>query len=368
MRWKSIHIALVVAGGLLLSACDNVTDPPVPPEPTPCIDYSLDSNYQGNGLMQTALTYRNGKLSSDGKTLAYRRFNPTFEPGESTDGKVYFCDLATGIQSELPPLSWQDSVRYKGIQNYQWCPYNPDLLLVDVSTTVDTGGAVNGSVDTQNSYIINREGNILSKVTPSIFPWYGARKRYEIVAWLTSSTPEADSLLVWSPYYETVLYVPQSGIAVTPTYYTLSMSQDGRRWYGTDDIIPPFRPPAIPIINWLPFKFEEQGIWQSTSFSPSGKYLAVEGYVTPEYEYNEKTNVWILDIDAWLQNPDENAPIVSKLSFRRDFCTYTGFNIDPVFITDTTLAVSMYPAFAHISHYYEVGIYGTYIRQLSGKY
>jgi hypothetical protein len=365
----TIIAKLLLGIALLLSACDNPTEPPGPPTPTPCIDYSTDSTYPGGGYMYPVLRYKEGKLSSDGKTFAYRRFNPTFEQGESTDGKLYFCDLETGKQTELPPLSWQNGVRYNGIYNYQWCPYDPNLLVVSVYTTVDTSGNINEAVESKNSYIVNREGKIIRRVTPSIFPWYGAQKEYEIVSWYSSSTPQADSLLSWSPYYETVIYIPQLDTTVTPTYYPFSMSRDGKRWYGSNDIVIPFARAATYMINWLPFKFEGSGhFFYVSSFSPSGKYLAVEGLPTPQYLYNEYPNVWIIDIDSWLINPSENAPIVSKLSFRRDFCTYADPGAAPVFITDTTLAVSMYPAFAHISHYYEVGIYGTYIRQLSGKY
>jgi hypothetical protein len=347
MRWKSIYILLFVVSALLLSACDNATDPA--PPVTGCDD--------GSGEIFPSYMFGEGKLSMDGKTLAYMPYN---------SGTLYLLEIAEEKQNELPKLALPDNIRPWLIYGFHWCPYDPNLLLVDMLTRTDTVGDGIKYVTGQNTYIIRTDGTVVQRVTLNKYPSWGAPMLdYLTTAWLPGSGPQADSLLVGSS-----IYIPQNEKTVNALYRPLAVSSSGQYWCGYSDEYPQ---DVIKLngrrIHFVGFDGILTGAWYGeletyASFSPSGKYLALSGPSSTQIYSPDTPNLWIIDAEQFLANPSEAAPLVLSINFRQQYCKYTQL-ADPVFITDSTLAVSMLSSTDPVSHYFEISLDGTLIRQLS---
>lgn len=103
------------------------------------------------------------------------------------------------------------------------------------------------------------------------------------------------------------------------------------------------------------------------SWSPDSKKLALSVEIKEamsvawnDLRYNE---IWVIDVERYMQ---ENSEFVPKtiINLRKLYCMYSS-QTWAEFITDSTLAVSMYKTSDNFSYLYEITTDGRMVRQLT---
>lgn len=323
---------------LLCIACDNPIEAPVI-TPCGCDEFTeIDEGYIPPNR------YHDARLSSDGNTLAYL--------STSVHESLFLLDLQSGKQQELT-FQLPKGFRVFSILEFHWCPYDNSLLLINAVTEVDFDDEP--GVYSQNAYIVNTLGDAIRTVTPSQ-QWFGAPvNSFQISGWLPGSTPELDSLVV-SGYG---IYLPQKELYVSQfwKYELLERSRAGELQIGT------YSDPFQIVLDGKELKiasFPESWIGDA-SFSPDNRYLVLDG--EGGYEKPCSRKIWLVDLEEWSQ--DVNQIIhPNELKPRELFCL-NHVDYGTVFLTDSTIAISMFKEGELYSHYYEISIHGEMIRQIS---
>ena len=344
---NNIHNIVVVAVAVcLIVACDNTQEP----EP-PAICHGLQEDEHGIVFTDPSRGFAQGAVSIDGKLLA----------AQGTGGRIFLIDLQTESQTELRLQGLPENVRFvhfsKGVS---WCPYDSRELLVVAYTHTDTS-ATGDFVGAQNAYTMNVNGQVINRVTPSIYPYWGSTTGgLASPHWLNGSTALVDSIHLTSG-----IYIPQQQELIDTPYEVITPSQDGRHWFGWEigDNDPK------PVIDGILFTLEgypPEGFLEA-SFSPSGKYLALSGWSSHATLPINTPNIWIIDMEKFQEDPSQPLAVVSAINTQREFCMFT-FSVNPVFLTDSTLVIDMFEASGANNGYHEIGINGSYIRKLTKPY
>ncbi len=336
---KRIWIYIVAAACIAITVgCDNPSQPTV--TSCDCIDNpEIDYPYVPSNR------YYAVKRSVDGSTLAYLHSQDL--------AKLYLYSINTGEQTVLEFALPRYYSVYR-IIDFHWCPYDHNKLLINTVTTVDFGDRM--PAYTSNAFIVDKTGTTLNTVTPPLYPWFGAPPNsLHITAWLPGSTPEADSLLVDGAG----IYVPQKE-QFLPQYWDYSYLDR----LGTNNLQLGLDTESKRIILGG-FEFDFQSFpdqWQGTAaFSPSGSNIVFDG--SEPYQQPCARTLYIGDVGGALSNPGAGIPL-KELSPRKLFCM-NHYDNGSVFITDTTIAVSMYHDGDQYAHYYEVSITGALLRRIS---
>jgi hypothetical protein len=338
-----LKVALLAAAAYCIVSCENTPEPQGPSDcPGPI------SGPYGYIFPEWSRGFGDGVVSIDGKFLA----------AMNAYGRIVLIDLHNGNHEELPRINLPANVALMYISGFAWCPYQPDRLVITAGTSTDTSGHGNWVLGV-NAYIIDIRGKVIERVTPSVYPAWGAESGSGInnPKWLYGSNVSADSLLFYP-----MLYVPQERKTVHPVHYKVTQSRDGRHWFGHENVEGGAR-----LINGLRFTLDgyppaDGNI--AASFSPSGRFLALRGWSNPPTI--NTPNVWIIDMEMFLEDPSKTIVPVAAINTQRDYCMF--FGIDPVFITDSTLLISMHKATGADNGYHEIGIDGRYIRKFTRSY
>jgi hypothetical protein len=233
-----------------------------------------------------------------------------------------------------------DSVRFLGIIDLLWAPYNDDSLIINCATALDTGQR---SVFGLEAYLINWHDQSIYPVHPTTFPEFGAD--YQVLAWLPGSHPGSDSLLIYQnqdagPF----IHVLQSGENIIPIGILseigfLSYSNDGR--YLLQRISPDMNLPfGKLLLNGVEIRLPQPIlVIDRVSWSPDGSKVAL--VVLPGDAGSKYTEVWILHVREYLTEQKQIMP-VDRIDFQRRYCRYNYGGIYAEYLTDSTLAVAMH--------------------------
>jgi len=284
-------------------------------------------------------------LSGDGKNLA-------FEVGSLDGGGT--LNLTTQDTNWIIVHGGLPGEQLAAVSELTRCPYDPDLLALTAAMFVDTTNSGSSNVYVVNLFIYRISTGESHLITPKTLGQYGP-EHMTLRRWLSSShygndtliigfsgftgeyVPETESLIKtgYLPYYKTVL---GTSIDESHSIYLVDSltSQDGTFIDSTKIEFPRL--------------ISEAG---NASFSPDNKLFALE--IAPITGYSE---VWIYDVS----NPSKP---IDTINFQNLYCTYSLWGVYPVFITDSTLAVSMHHDGDESSPLWEITIDGRIVRQLT---
>ncbi|HOV92511.1 MAG TPA: hypothetical protein PLC04_05495 [Candidatus Kapabacteria bacterium] len=348
-------VLLILLSILILPSCDNeipVTDPltdcplwyPIYGRDTIYIDYPK-GQYSIQGC------------SRDGLKLAFNGYND-FEVLDLRTGYIqtYLPDY---FKNKLPP-----NVIYRGGTNLYWCPYDNNRLLMHSVTFTDTDGDGKNYEWGQNLYITSLDGKEFKKVTPTSYGPAGGD--FHIISWLEGSSPNEDYILfgggkgVYIPQKDQ--WIPQPApakegdyiVSVSPNnqYYLLFVDIGNyERKYVLNDVD----------LNFL----DTIGEITHESWSPDSKKLALSLFLKETDVPDQKRRfmeIWIIDVEKLMQERPAITP-VSIINIRRNFCMYS-YDISAEFISNNSLAVSMWGPNENFGHIYEISTSGEMIRKL----
>jgi WD40-like Beta Propeller Repeat len=260
-----------------------------------------------------------------------------------------------------------------------WCPYDPDLMALMVAYNIDTANAGITTVRVQNIFTYRISTGQATRITPTILGKYGPPGMSKFLAWLPSSTPGKDSFMIGysqvdAPDHRAFfgIYSPQTQALIPEDISytdTLAWSRDlkHRVWFIRDTIqgTPNEGVPLLPFyLDSIPLNFPKEldtsqsGIHMA-SFSPDGKHVAF--WVSPLGEGPPDS---IFD-QVWVCNVSDSRIPECVINFQCLYCRYSFWGIYPVFLTDSTLAVSMHHDGDSISPLWEITTCGQIVRQLT---
>jgi len=349
----------VVTSALLLSNCEHTTPPikEVPYCPPPVLNWA--------GEWKSPLPYHAYQRTSyDGKNLIFRSYN-----------KAYLLNLKTGVvsyldlQSKLP-----DNVRLSVASEFFWCSYDNNQVLVYAITGTDIpDDSIVRYYYGQNIYIVTLNGSEvkdLKRVTPSILGPAGAPANLYIYSWLPESNENKDVILLTcdkcgSNYATRYVVQEDKMFDINDNYYFRAISNDGKILFS--ELGRNADAKTVWVINGNEFVFNEEMGLDYSSFSPSGKYLALS--VSPpsaswaDRRFNE---IWIINVDKFLKAKLDTVFPDRIINLRFDFCMYA-MVASPCaeFISETELAVAMYKDGDDKAYLWKVGIDGKLLGQLT---
>lgn len=296
-------------------------------------------------------------LSPDGKLLAF-----------STGSRFAILDLASRRLSRLPLESHlPGNVRLLEEGKVLWCPYDPGRVLVHCVTSTDTVGDGKSYVYGQNIYIVSLDGAEFQRVTPANYGEHGAGRGLGLYGWLVGSTIDNDSIYgSFSPIgygdADTAIvgiYVHQKNVYAVNAYGVLrDQSPDGRHYVSTVNVGSSQNIFVDGLSLQLPGPIS---LLQRASWSPDGRKIALTVQPRNDPKWHQ---VWIVDAEDFLAgtfSPDE----MRIINFQRRFCTYSIAGLHAEYITDSTLAVSMYKDGDTVSPLWEITEDGRRVRQLT---
>jgi hypothetical protein len=301
--------------------------------------------------------------SIDGKLIGY------FHSGEG----LSILDLVTlGTRHLHQEVLLANHEVPKSMYHPHWSPYESDVLMFKVVSTVDTSDLAQ-NVLVQNIYRYNLKTKNAERVTPSFLGRYGASS-IGWYGWTLGSSPGYDTIIIslgpnLSPdgkhfYGSYSLQTGKMERLPLPTgnthevYYSdgkhcfaisFDSSTAGLVWPGT--------------IDGIPLNFAKQLDTlraPELEFSPSGKYVVFDAHFNNEGPPGDSLyeQLWICEVT----NP---ANPLHVINLQRLYCTYSFDGLHPHFLTDTTLAISMHKDEAKYSPLWEIKIDGTLLRQLT---
>lgn len=349
-------VLLILLSILILPSCDNeipVTDP-LTDCPLWYPIFGRDTIYIDTIKCQDFIL----DVSRDGEKIAF-----------SGDKGLEVLDLRTGyIQAFLPDYfnnKLPPNVIYSGGTHLYWCPYDNNRLLLHSVTFTDTDGDGKNYEWGQNLYITSLDGKEFKKVTPTSYGPAGGS--FHIISWLEGSSPNGDYILfgggkgVYNPQKDQ--WIPQPApskegdyiVSVSPNnqYNLLSVDIGNyKRKYVLNDLD----------LNFL----DTIGYITHESWSPDSKKLALSLFLKETDVTDQKRRfmeIWIIDVEKLMQERPATTP-VSIINIRKNFCMYS-YDVGVEFITDNTLAVSMWGPNEGCGHIYEISTSGEMIRQLT---
>ncbi|HEY3875134.1 MAG TPA: hypothetical protein VGM92_06630, partial [Candidatus Kapabacteria bacterium] len=232
-----------------------------------------------------------------------------------------------------------------------WCPYDTDLLLVETSSDVDTSGH---DFSVENLFIYKISTGTSTLINPAVFGIYGP-SIIGVVDWLPTSSLGHDSIVIGYSHLVSPdgknfigIYCPETQALIPRPYsndtFAWSHDRKHRIWMKPDTLLTPSPNYGyfiqLPYFDSIPLVFSEPidtpGI-NGATFSPNDSLVAY--WVDPLGASSSDT----IFEQIWVCKTSAPTNIISVINFQCCFCTYSiDGGIDPVFITDSTLAVSMY--------------------------
>jgi len=346
-----VFIAVVL---FILTCCEHADSPKIdtycpPPE----------KNWAGEWKSPWPYHARQ-RASGDGENLVF-----------FSDGEPILLNLNTGtvryidFRNKLP-----DNVRLSGAYQVFWCPYDNNRILLHADTGTDLpDDSIKRYYYGQNLYIVSLDGSEFKRVTPSIFGPVGAAGFY-IYSWLPASKPGHDLIQMTAdvPGINSIakIYIPQTDeFSPAENDYLRAITKDGNYNFSGKERNADGR--IIWDINGYEFVFNEEMGLDYSSFSPSGKYLALS--VSPpsaSWEERRFNEIWIINVEKFLSEKPDTVTPDKIINLRHDFCMYAMVATPCAeFITETTLAVAMYEDGDDVAYLWEVGINGELLGQLT---
>ena len=262
-----------------------------------------------------------------------------------------------------------------------WSPYDGDLMALKIGSTIDTSLAGGHPFTVENIFTYRVSTGVSKRVTPDTLGKFGPAAM-GFNDWLPGSTAQADSFVIASPvphapnFYG--VYIPQTNSFVShPTVrnqpvepYVLTRSRDGKhtvsRW--SDTTLSSSK--IVLLLDGVEIKCPRTiAQFLSTSFSPNGKLLAIT--VKPDgWESRDSVRQILVDSifsQVWIFPSDNPTPsTVEIINFQCRFCKYNFWDEeDALFLTDSTIAVSMHADGDTISPIWVLGPDRHVIKQLT---
>ncbi|ROL60086.1 hypothetical protein D9V86_09825 [Bacteroidetes/Chlorobi group bacterium ChocPot_Mid] len=352
---RYLIIILLIA---ILSSCEHVTPPikKVPYCPPPVEIYP--------GEWKMPHPYQNYQRASyDGKNLIFRSY-----------GKAYLLNLKSNVveyidlQSKLP-----DNVKLTFAGYFYWCPYDNNRVLIYAATGTDLpDDSINRYYYGQNIYIVSLDPFDVKRATPSILGPAGAPINFSIVSWLPESNENGDLILLSyvineTAYIKRYLVQDDKMLDYDGNYSILrAITKDGI--YSFSEKGRNADAKTVWVINGNEFVFNEEMGLDYSSFSPSGKYLALS--VRPANQGNDEerrfNEIWIINVEKFLSKKPDIVSPDRIINLRYDFCMYAFFTTPCAeFISETELAVAMYKDGDDKAYLWKVGIDGKLLGQLT---
>jgi hypothetical protein len=264
-----------------------------------------------------------------------------------------------------------DNVILGSAYRFYWCPYDNNRVLIHAVTATDLpDDTIQRYYYGQNLYIVSIDGSKLERVTPSILGPVGAPANLYVYTWLPESTKSRDVILLTcnncgNSYATRYVVQEDKMLDVNESSYFKAISKDGKNIFS--QIGRNADAKTVWLINGNEFLFNEEMGLDYSSFSPSGKYLALS--VSPpsaSWEERRFNEIWIINVEKFLsEKPDTLVPD-KIINLRHDFCMYA-MTASPCaeFISETELAVAMYKDGDDVAYLWKVGIDGKLLGQLT---
>ncbi|MBM2814082.1 MAG: hypothetical protein HW421_844 [Ignavibacteria bacterium] len=304
--------------------------------------------------------FENQRISPDGEKIAYNVSKRYIEILHLKTGKI----SQYNIISRLP-----SNVRFLGVGYNEWCPYNPNRLLVHCATSTDLVGDGKKYSYGQNLYLLSIIDSELKCITPIKYGKAGA-DGLPFPIWLSGSNENYDSLHFIAHYVgkDLGIFIPQTQEWIKSSYNDFYLqSKKSKHILG-------FKPSQIIdsgsyyIDNKKIITTENISILNCASFSPNEKYLALslQADSATRAKPNRKfTEIWIIDVEKYLANYPKPAE-VKVINILYEFCMITiAGSVE--FITDNTLAVSMRHIGELTENIWEISVDGQLIRNLTNE-
>lgn len=287
-------------------------------------------------------------LSFDRKYLAYVN---------EASYRFYILDLQTGVEYEYYDFAkiLPDTPKAFFCGYVYWSPYSPNKLFFYGNGFYDTLN--DGHIITRfNHYFYDLDSNKVFRITPSKFG-RGSSSGFGIAAWLKGSTNECDSLLGGVG----TIYIPQKD-----TFIQSSIATDGYRSQSpvsSDEIQVRFYNTYLVTLflngtTLLNFSSEIQDLYK-ISWSRDGKKIILSlRWVNEQY-----AETLIFDLEKFRASNNQEAS-TTIVDIPRKNCMYTQGGYAE-FITDSTIAISMYHFDDNFAPLWETTLDGKIIRQLT---
>ena len=270
------------------------------------------------------------------------------------DGDYSLVDLATFKRSSISAHGSLPGESDAGYGDIAWCPYDPDLVAMTVYSNVG-----------QNQYV----GNIFTyristhetkRVTPLRAGLYGA-SLITLYHWEKGSKPGMDSLFIH--YSDSIsftgIYIPQTQEQINLPI--ASGSGDTLRLTSPDG------KHTIYDIAHSPMRFDTTviGYPEPVQQFDDGCFSQNDSLFALEVRPNCPSADGLLFAQLWIYKASDPSRPISRLNFQKLYCKYSFRTVHPVFLTDSTLAISMHNDQSDTAAVYEISINGRLIRQLT---
>lgn len=362
------NIFLIITLIIIVASCDNKNDI-VKPIPTPgdtvkaLCPTPIETAW---GEIRRPQLHKEQKLSFDSKKLVYQKWDEPI---------IRILDLSTLSYQEINLRDLMPSNVYLiGFSNIFWSPYDNERILFHAATSTDSIGDGKRYHYGQNLYIVNINTLELTRVTPSEFGLTG-NKGFYIVSWIPQSNQDNDMVIISNRLYNVqedkfldinylghaVIYVNQN------SSYDLSIDQlnSNENIYSVNE----YDIGALEPSSKNQFIFSEKIRLSKACWSPDNKYLVfsllVEDWEEKDYEDLRFFEIWIVDFEKYLLEKPYVLIPDKIINLRHEFCKYAFGGMYTEFITDSTMAVSMYTDGDDFAYIWEVSVTGRIIRQLT---
>jgi|GEM_PF-1362214 len=350
--WLTIRLIVGVAMLLLLYNCEHAT-PPIKKVlycPPPVLDLA--------GMWKSPNPFHAyQRCSFNGENIIFKSQSEAFILNTKS-GVLTHID----IQSLLP-----NNVLLSSTYRFFWCPYDNNKVLIHAITSTDTIGDGKRYYYGQNIYMVSLNPFDVKRVTPSILGPAGAPINFNVYSWLPESKDNNDLIRMsyvinGTGYRKKYLIQEDKMFDVIEDYYFRAISKNGEYLFS-------YKGNSVWVINDNEFIFNEEIGLDYSSFSPSGKYLALsvlpnnQGSSEEERRFNE---IWIVNVEKFLKAKPDTVVPDRIINLRFDYCMYA-MVASPCaeFISETELAVAMYKDGDDKAYLWKVGIDGKLLGQLT---
>jgi hypothetical protein len=353
MRYKLIIVGFIAGLAFFVQPCYAQFDSSKCPPPVGYNGFGTGANIPGNyDMMQ--------QLSPNGKMLGYL--------DQQGDNGAHILNLAT-----LADTLVQVNGGLPGEQDFSWtcitwCPYDSDLIALNVVSFVDTSNSGISDVYVNNIFTYRISTGKSELITPRSYGYYGdagiaGGEIGNQSCWLSGSMSGNDSLLIYAGTFYGI-YVPQTQTLIPLVYKgdTSTISPFGNdtltsRYIDTNNH-PGWFLNSQQIV--FPRAIDTNNTNVQWTFSPDAKLFALQ--ITPDLGNPTADSVYP---QVWVYDVSDPIKAIDVIDFQQLYCKYSLDGIWPEFITDSTLAVSMYTDGDNFCPLWEITIDGRIIRQLT---
>lgn len=265
--------------------------------------------------------------------------------------KINFQDL---LPNNVIPFGFGSAI---------WCPYDNDKLLIQLSTLTDTIGDARSWIWGRNTYILTLNNLEMKKITLKEFGPAGntSVRTQKIIDWYRGDNSKTDLFLYVDNNHSVYIYDLKTEEKSFLYYGNLliSISTNNKYWWTRIGQSSNF-------INDLEFNLEKYESINDISWNCDRKLaisLMPDDKENTPIENKRFSEIWIIDVEDLMQNKPSVVPI-KKINLRKNFCMYS-YGIWAHYLTDTTLAVSMFAPDGDFSYLYEISTDGKLLRQLT---